>query len=866
MEQAHEEASRLQTKIKQGEAKNYSTAETQIEAEKLMENPEDTLQKFINTPLSQAQIPEDWEARLRFNIKNRLVGKPDKRYLFGLRQSARAMSEEKEKILTAAFLYELQHRAEIQAVPNYNQTVLFRMVLNLIKEESGLLAEAVQKHVETVPLGEIYGNFRGAKNITPDDLPTLSELAMSRLAKPEDADAAKQVLADTTTDLFRPVVNTKAKKLNVLGFFDPLPLSGKVGKFSAERYSSPVLNYVLGEVKQSDPAFFDKLVEEIDYRVLYGSDIPFDEAELDKKFERTDYHGRERLRRERHMMTILIKMVESVPVLGAAYDELHVAKRLEKEKKAREQEEATRKATEEQVRLSAESEQERRRMEVEQNRVYQEERLQKKEKANKECDQIMAELPRYTAGAEISDEQIRNKVETTDTLKLNKLWEADDWEVIQHGNEPIKFKLDNLEHSVCNFLIQEADNTKKDALETTWSSKKTEFRTSIRSLLELKKDIIYDAIDNRLSFKKIDPTINDYEEYSATLKVLLENIGSMMERAPDDSTRQFLQGIVAIAEKKQIAIFPAYESAKTKIEEREKREAMINAQEEYLLEQVEQQTSYLKEIYSIGTNLGLAYVESSASREMGEMVGSTSLRMRQNLKQVLRLELKLELLPEQDSITLEMGDNLESIKKRLAMVNWVVPHEVAHLVDIATDMHKRLFTEAELKPMVSLIENWRGNKPELAKEMIPFIVKETVIDGVGYRLLKEHGSANPLEESKAERVAAALRGYVAMMDVLEHILNTNAEDEEIKARYSVILLREIADGQIIVDEARSNKVDPKIIRAAEREISKLNKAFSQFNRETRFIHEDQIGDIVDLFKNYFQKAEQVPLVPRSREE
>lgn len=355
-----------------------------------------------------------------------------------------------------------------------------------------------------------------------------------------------------------------------------------------------------------------------------------------------------------------------------------------------------------------------------------------------------------------------------------------------------------------------------------------------------------------------NPTISDYTKYLKTLQTVLENTKRASESAREENAQQFLQGIINIAERKLADALLAYESKK-------RYEALISAQEEYLRNQIERQIDYLKGIYAIGTGLDLVYVESRASHEAGYVVGSVSLRHGLRMRQELKPELKLELIAEKDNLTLEMGEDLESLKKRMAMVNWVAPHEIAHLVDFASDIHERLFTEEGLASMDVVVNNWRGNNQELAREMMSSIIKETTIDAVGYRMLKEHGTANPFDQTNAERIAAALRGYIAMTDVLENILQTHTEDEEMKSRYSVILLREIAIGELIVEEARVNEVDEKIIRDAEQEIEKLRTVFDNFNQETRFVDEGQIQDIIEMCKGYFKKAEQVPIVRRPRE-
>lgn len=862
LEHAQTESSQLQERVQRGEAKDLDEAELQLEAEKLIQNPEATMRGFVDSKLSDLQQVEGWEGRLQMNLKNRLSGEPDKRYLFGLSQSARGENEERVKMVTAAYLYELEHRNEIPKVPNYNPTVLFRFALDFAKTRDDLLGVAMKKYLDSVSLDEIYKNFKGVKNITPYDLPRLAEEALERLSREEES--SKKVLSDAKTDLFRPAVNVKVKRLQADSFFM------SVGNYNlnAERFTPEVLNYLLTDVKAENPAIFSEVVKRIDDELsrISKKDIPLDEKELAKKLEETPYSERDYLRRDYQKLVSFRGMVQSVPALSEAYNEIIEKRRAEEAEKIRVEEERQRQLELEREQERILGEEEKQRLAEERERIYREEFARKRELSNAECDRLLNELPQFKVDDSIIGEQITSRVQNIEVGKLAELLNPNDWEILRQGEEAIPTKLSSLAKRESHFFWdQDADREKRMSLHHAWENREKELETSIKSVLVANKEMVYTAINSRLSFEIENPTLNDYDEHLRTLKTVVENARRSAESTGEENAKQFLQGIVEIAERKMAEILPTYERMKAEIEDAEKREAMALAQEEYLRDQIEGQTDYLKEIYSIGTGLGLEYTESRASQEAGDVVGSVSLGHGLRIKQSLKLELKLELEAEKDNLTLEMGEDLESVKKRMAMVNWVAPHEIAHLVDIASDMHKRIFTEENLASMDAVVNNWRGSNPELAQQMMSSIVKETTIDAVGYRMLKEYGSANPFDQTKAERVAAALRGYIAMMDVLENILQTHAEDEEMKSRYSAILLREIADGEVITEEARTNKVDEKLIKDTEREMKKLKAVFDNFNSETRFVDEGQIRDIVEMCKGYFKKAEQVPIVRRPRE-
>lgn len=471
LEKAQAEALQLQEKVQRGEAKDLNEAELQLEAEKLIQNPETIIRGFVESRLSDLQQVEGWEARLQVNLKKHLAGKLNKRYLLNLRQAASSMNEEKERVVTAAFLYELDHRNEMQAIPNYNPTVLFRLTLNFAKDREDLLGVAMKKYLASVSLEEIYKNFKGVKGITPYDLPLLAEVALERLSREEES--SKQVLEDAKIDLFRPAVNVKDKKLRADSFFM------RVGSydFNAERFTPEVLNYLLTDVKKENPTLFQEVVKKIDGELerISRKNIPLDEKEFAQKLEGVPYSERVYLKRDYHAITAFHRMIQLVPVLNEAYSEIIKRRQLEEAEKARVEKERQRQLAVEREQEKVRRDAEEQREAEERNRIYLEKWAREREQANMECDRILNELPRFYVDRSILDKQIASRVQEINIGELSKLFELGGWEVIRRSEETMPSKLASLDHRIYDLYVRiSSDQDKAESLYSTWKRKKEE--------------------------------------------------------------------------------------------------------------------------------------------------------------------------------------------------------------------------------------------------------------------------------------------------------------------------------------------------------------------------------------------------------
>ncbi len=262
---------------------------------------------------------------LQRNITNRINGNnPDEKYLLSMRRMLERMNEQKtdqkEEVITAAMVYELNHLKDMHPVGNYTPKILVRAALHFTKEQKGLIGITIQKYINGLELAEIYNIFRGQKDLT-EDLPRLSEIAMARLAT--DEETAKEILDMTTTDLFRPRPNTIDKRPEADSFFR---YNKEKTCLHIERFNMEVLNYAFTTLRQSDPLVFDEVIKKIDAKLSQNDlpndeHIPLDEQEFNKKFYSKNSFTKADLQKKRSEMLFLHEIIKSSPILKQAYED-----------------------------------------------------------------------------------------------------------------------------------------------------------------------------------------------------------------------------------------------------------------------------------------------------------------------------------------------------------------------------------------------------------------------------------------------------------------------------------------------------------------------------------------------------------------
>ena len=306
-------------------------SELNSKADEIINNPEEPLQRFVSKPPSEIQQMGVSGINLHRNIANRLNGNPpDSKYLFSLGRAPERVSEpneEKEGLLAAAMIYEFKNIKDMTPDGGYNPKVLFRTALRFAKEQKGLLGVTMQKHINTIPLGEIFNRFKNQLDL-PEDLPRLSEIAMERLHTEEEA--ANEVLDTTTTFLFSLHTNTRTKLPEKKKF---LKVVKKKGLYMKE-FNLEVLDYAFIRLRYRNSKIFDSVLTEIHEKLSQNNiddkdKIPLDEDEFKHKFRDKNSFNIKLLENERDEIIFLDRIVNSLPILNQAYNEYVQKKELQ---------------------------------------------------------------------------------------------------------------------------------------------------------------------------------------------------------------------------------------------------------------------------------------------------------------------------------------------------------------------------------------------------------------------------------------------------------------------------------------------------------------------------------------------------------
>lgn len=764
---------------------NYS----QEEIQEIIDHAEEILKEFINSPVKSTEKIGWKKAEWQNNFRDRLNGNPKERYHIMLYQTmTRSMDEEKGKIFTAAFIYELQNRDSIKPGPYTNPLNLFKFALVIRKKHEGLAGKAIGQYLDTTPLQDICCWFSGVEKNRAENLCYLSELAVERLTT--ERVVAEKIMEETIKENFQFISPDK------LFLAETGSITGRL-----QRYGDNALNYILTEIKEQQPETFNKLASE-----LYLKLSAFRGC--------ADWYKKEKYEKvEIERLKLLEDIVEKTPILASAYQESIQQYRSEVEQKKSEEE---KKFLEKYGRCM--------------------EKIQRLEL----CDLSAEDIVDWVNGISFNTLsywwQLRNlKIFPAEVL-IKSAGKVD----INQINLYVSNLASNLE-----FLKFEE---KAVDLENAWNKKEKQIELQLPKVFRGNEEMVYDALIHR--FRANTETPEAYkvllEELQQALKEIKRAISYNSEEEKN-SMHLLLRGMAEKIEKRLSEVSPAYESMKSRAEKNKRQKDLLSTQREYLLEGIKRQISYLKEIYQIGTGLDLADTESKTSSG-GCSIASVSMGMR--LMPELRQEMSLHLADE-GIIELEVEESFESIKKRTAVINWVVPHEIAHLAATATDVLLRIFTKEDTAEIKELTRSWPAKRN--IDKLILAVAKEVVMDSVGYRLLKEYGSADPFDQSKAQRITAATTAFNATMDILEELAVKNAKKV---FHYSVTALRAIASGQVLVCEVQD---------AGEKQkgLEKIQSLYALFERlNQNFISQTQKEKIISLFKEYFKKAQTVPLVPK----
>ena len=259
--------------------------------------------------------------------------------------------------------------------------------------------------------------------------------------------------------------------------------------------------------------------------------------------------------------------------------------------------------------------------------------------------------------------------------------------------------------------------------------------------------------------------------------------------------------------------------AKAQMEENEE----IAEQSKRLDEIVEALVEKLTEILSLGDTA--SNVDSN-----GSDLGSVSMGLRQELRLAQQLEMTLM---EKQGVTVESGSTIEDIRERARTINFLVHHEVAHIVQ-----KNRKIAEPRINA---------GAYPLFDAERVAHYANEVLVDRLAHDIARKHyvhGDGDMVFD-EGMREAASIRAAVASFRLalrLHRNDDTRRLNPECLARFAAVqsemgksqeigttLKREIKGLAAKLMAAAADGMDD----AAKRELNNLVKAYARIFRDSQ---------------------------------
>lgn len=298
------------------------------------------------------------------------------------------------------------------------------------------------------------------------------------------------------------------------------------------------------------------------------------------------------------------------------------------------------------------------------------------------------------------------------------------------------------------------------------------------------------------------------------------------------------------AEQKRVKDEQRKKQAEKKQNEEELQKNIYELKKERVLEEIEHKAEYLKKLYELHTGLDLHHVDVEALDESGTTIGSVSVGLSQrpslSQRQELTLEQRLEFRSKRDLIELAVGEDTEKIIQRFSMIDWVAPHEIAHLIDWASNHFTEKLLENQImqNKIETIVRTIDPVKQELAKEMIALSFKESLIDGIGFYCASEYGTSDIThDQDRKKRKQDISTAFSTTMEIVKTIIREEAHDEESQSRYQIILLRMIAVSKQISEDQKTTTL--------------LEALFQQLNKETNMVSDEQKNKLLAFFSEAF---------------
>ncbi len=323
------------------------------------------------------------------------------------------------------------------------------------------------------------------------------------------------------------------------------------------------------------------------------------------------------------------------------------------------------------------------------------------------------------------------------------------------------------------------------------------------------------------------------------------------------------------------AIRSKLEEARTQLEqqhaleaEREISERSAEEREEikkqFLLDQIKSRITYLKAWYGSHLGLDLEEVEGRAEEDANPVLGEVSmsagsslgLRQEQYLAQRQVLELH-----DAAHLTVFAGDTLEEMKARIAMVDFISPHEIGHIVQQGFLPHGASQALQEQRARImEIVDECVGadeSKRVLVEERFPYELEEVFVDGIGFQLARKYGTSDIARDTLPDRIATFSEAFIGMMKVQMRIIRERATDEDMKNRYSVILLRFTAVCEQLLAAGEKAGLLHEITDRLSAMRQMMDTLFEELNTDTHLFTVLTKDRLIGLYKKAFENADRI---------
>jgi hypothetical protein len=244
--------------------------------------------------------------------------------------------------------------------------------------------------------------------------------------------------------------------------------------------------------------------------------------------------------------------------------------------------------------------------------------------------------------------------------------------------------------------------------------------------------------------------------------------------------------------------------AAEKLHQKEEREA--------LQEVIERQMEYLLKKYKRASLLKLQKL-SARGHEVHSAVASVSMGISINQGLVLMpQQLLTHLIGHFPGIDLELGKSLEEMELRYAMLNWVGPHEIAHIIQDAIEEEGR----------------------DIPKEVLSYNEEDTTLieayfDGMAYGMILRWGTVSPQEKQESERVKSLIYGFCSAWRANLMLLQREANKQIPIRKIIRILLLGLSECDWLINNHADSKLHP---------LKELQNTLSSYLNELQRIQEN----------------------------